>query len=90
MYCSQHNSYCIVYTMYTRLLSTLYNTDSVIDCGALPNPTNGQVDTSSGTTSNRLATYSCYTGYAITGESRRVCRADGRWNSTAPTCVGKF
>ena len=59
-----------------------------IDCGPLFHPAYGQVNISSGTTFNRIATYSCYTGYKVTGESARVCTADGQWTPTAPTCVG--
>ena len=62
----------------------------VADCGPLSNPANGQVDISSGTTLNSVATYSCYTGYNVTGESTRICTADGQWTPTAPTCVGEL
>ena len=62
----------------------------IVDCGPLSNPANGQVDISSGTTLNSVATYSCYTGYNVTGESTRICTADGQWTSSAPTCVGKL
>ena len=62
----------------------------LVDCGPLSNPANGQVDITSGTSINSVATYSCYTGYNVTGESTRICTADGQWTPAAPTCVCKL
>ena len=36
-----------------------------IDCGPLTDPTNGRVDTSSGTTFMSAVVYSCSTGYNL-------------------------
>ena len=58
-----------------------------VDCGILTNPTNGQVMTPSGTTFNNLATYSCDTGYGLSGSATRVCGSDGLWTPDAPTCL---
>ena len=61
------------------------NTPTVVDCRALNVP-NGQVDTSSGTTYNQVATYICNTGYNLVGSSTRTCQANAMWSSSAPVC----
>ena len=51
----------------------------VVDCGPLMEPSNGRVVTSNGTTYKSTATYSCYSGYALSGPESRTCEADGDW-----------
>ena len=60
----------------------------MINCGTLTNPINGQVDTSSGTAFQSTATYTCDTGYELSGSQSRTCGADGNWTSTEPVCNG--
>ncbi|XP_064386940.1 CUB and sushi domain-containing protein 1-like [Halichondria panicea] len=57
-----------------------------VDCGALMNPTNGGVDTSSGTIFMNRATYTCNIGHNLVGTSLRMCLASGMWSSVQPTC----
>ena len=57
-----------------------------MDCGALPNPANGQVNDTNGTTFGQTATYSCNTGYSLVGNSTQMCQADGLWTGSAPSC----
>ncbi len=60
-----------------------------VDCDSLNGPTNGAVDTSSGTTFMMTATYTCNTGYNIVGSERRTCGANGTsgvWLGEAPVC----
>ena len=59
---------------------------TVVDCGALTNPANGQVSLPDGTTFGETATYSCDTGYNLVGDSTRMCQATGMWSGSAPTC----
>ena len=59
---------------------------TAVNCGALANPSNGTVDTSSGTTFMMTATYTCNPGYTLTGDMTRTCQADGMWNSSEPAC----
>ena len=61
---------------------------SAVNCGPLTNPNNGQVDTSPGTIFESIATYTCDTGYTLSGSQSRTCGADGNWTSTEPTCSG--
>ncbi len=64
-----------------------------IDCGSLDAPSNGAVDTSSGTTFMMIATYTCNTGYTLrTGGDiiTRTCQASMLWSAEAPTCDGEY
>ena len=61
---------------------------TVVDCGTLTNPTNGQVSHTGRTTFEQTAAYSCDTGYILVGNSNRTCQATGMWSGRAPTCQG--
>ena len=61
---------------------------TVVGCGTLNNPANGQVSHTAGTTFTQTATYSCDTGYNLVGDSNRICQATGVWSGRAPTCQG--
>ena len=60
---------------------------TVVDCGNLTDPANGQVDHTAGTFGQN-ATYSCNTGYSLVGDSTRICQTEGDWSGSAPTCQG--
>ena len=62
----------------------------VVDCGPLTNPDNGQVVTSHGTTFGSTATYTCDTGYTLSGSQTRTCGADGVWTLFTPVCEGTY
>ena len=60
---------------------------TVVNCGELGDPTNGAVNTSSGTTYLQTATYSCDAGYRLIGDVTRTCQlANGMWSSSEPAC----
>ena len=59
---------------------------TVASCPAL-SITNGVV-THPTTTLGAVATYSCDTGFQLTGNSNRTCQADSTWTATDPTCEG--
>ena len=59
-----------------------------VDCGSLDNPGNGVVSFTD-TTYNSVATYSCNTGYTLTGDDMRTCQSSGVWSDSEPTCTGK-
>ena len=73
---------------YRRKIYMILLISTVVDCGSLTDPANSQVDLTSRTTFNQTATYSCNTGYNLTGDSTRTCQATGNWSGSAPTCVG--
>ena len=61
---------------------------TVVDCGNLTHPANGQVNHTAGTTFGQTATYNCNTGYNLVGLSTLTCQATGNWSGSAPTCAG--
>ena len=75
---------CTIFIAYSNL--NPFSLSSVVDCGPLTSPDNGQVDTPQGTTLNQVATYSCNNGYLLVGSMRRTCQADGMWSGNEPFC----
>ena len=62
---------------------------TVIDCGGLSSPTNGEVTVST-TTFGSTANYTCDTGNDLVGDTTRTCQADGQWSRSEPTCQSKL
>jgi CUB/sushi domain-containing protein len=60
----------------------------IANCPALSSPTGGSVSAPT-LTFGSTATYSCMTGYNLTGSMTRACQADGTWSGAAPTCDPK-
>ena len=58
---------------------------TVVDCGALTDPDNGQVSATT-TTYDSIADYTCNTGYNLVGVNERICTAAGTWTDGEPTC----
>jgi len=62
-------------------------TCTVVDCGNAPDVgTSGSVVVT-GTTYSSTATYTCKTGYSLTGTKMRTCQADGTWSGVPPACA---
>ncbi len=59
--------------------------NTVVTCPALTPPTNGVLSTTSRDYLT-VVTYSCDTGYVLTGDAARQCQATGLWSLEAPTC----
>ena len=59
-------------------------------CGQLSNIANGVVNTMSGTTFTKVATYSCNHGYVLSGTTHRTCGADRSWTPEEPVCNRMF
>ncbi len=57
-----------------------------VECGRLNNPTNGAVNTSSGTTFMMTVTYTCNPGYTPSSTDSRMCGATAEWSGEAPLC----
>ena len=59
-------------------------------CPPLNNPFNGKRNCSLG--GNEVAyykdicTFSCNTGYELTGDATRTCQSDGNWSGSEATC----
>ena len=68
---------------------------TVIDCGNLTAPDDGQVTFAPGvvmtleTGLDAIATYTCSEGYGLVGDEMRTCLANELWTETEPTCVCK-
>ena len=54
-------------------------------CPRLPRPENGDVLVS-GLAPGDVATYVCFEGYILQGDSERTCQENGVWTGSAPTC----
>ena len=61
---------------------------TVVDCGTLTNPSNGQANDTAGTTFRQITTYTCDIGYNLMGDSNRTCQATGMWSGSKPICQG--
>ena len=70
----------------TVCFTTLYRF-TVVDCGKIGDPKNGEV-TFNGTTFGSEATYECDEGFELVGEATRVCEATGEWSGEEPVCDG--
>ena len=58
---------------------------TVVVCPTLLNPMEGRVALT-GTLVGSQAAYSCNEGLVLNGNRTRICRADGRWSGSEPTC----
>ena len=55
------------------------------DCGRLATPSHGSV-TFAGTVFGSVATYTCNTGYYVSGMITRICMEDGTWGGAETSC----
>jgi hypothetical protein len=62
------------------------NCDVPVTCTGATAPTNGSVSSSMATFGNAV-TYSCNTGFTLTGTAMATCQADGMFATPAPTCT---
>ena len=77
----------IFWTLEYEVHSTLWltRTHTLVDCGSLQSPSNGDV-TYTATTVGSVATYTCNAGYELNGVSVRACQIDGTWSGSQPSC----
>ena len=86
-------SVCIIYTfkvttfLVNNYITIYFSPCTVIDCGHLKAPKNGEVHFKS-TAYAAKAYYQCNKGYTRHGTEVRFCQANGEWSGTAPTCNG--
>ena len=60
---------------------------TVVDCGGLEDPKDGEVIVST-TNYASVASYSCNTGYNLTGDNSRTCLNSSEWSGSQPNCSG--
>ncbi|KAI8512244.1 CUB and sushi domain-containing protein 2 [Branchiostoma belcheri] len=58
-----------------------------VECPALTAPTNGAVSPTGAVSYPDSVTFTCNTGYVLTGAAAATCQADGTWSNPAPTCT---
>ena len=82
----------LVVRVFSNDLSNLYVTVllplphyAAVQCPTLSNPTNGRVSVPSRAVGSR-ATYSCNTGYTLSGSSSLTCLSNGAWSGSVPIC----
>ena len=56
-------------------------------CSELSSPANGVVN-QTGRSTGSTATYTCDSGYQLSGDETRVCEPTGVWSYQEPTCIG--
>ena len=62
---------------------------SVVDCGGLSSPQNGQVILTN-TTFGSIATYLCDEGFNLIGDMQRMCQSNGEWSGNEPICESQL
>ena len=77
-------SACDVRSIY---LTPICFISTVLDCGILPNLTNGFVSYNPDTTFQSVASYTCEVGFSLSVLSERVCNEIGQWSGAEPECV---
>ncbi len=58
---------------------------SVVNCTTLVAPDNGTISGDSVSFQSEV-TYSCDVGFIFSGDTSRMCQADGNWTGSAPVC----
>ncbi len=77
--------------LYTVSISCVFFSPATLaTCSDLTAPTNGMIaydmESMNARPLNTVATYTCITGYMVTGDMTRTCGAGGVWSGTDPTC----
>jgi len=58
-----------------------------IRCDILSMPSNGRISCSSGTVGvGDTCSFTCNTGYELTGSDTRTCQSNGSWSGSKSTC----
>jgi len=59
-----------------------------VNCGTPESPRNGGVNVDK-TTAGGIASYYCKTGFVLSGNVQRVCKLNGQWSGSVPSCNSK-
>ena len=78
-----------VATAALQILNFYFLPLTVVDCGGLVPPSNGN-RTLTGTTFGSQANYSCFVGYTLDGAMLRTCTAAGSWSESDPMCNSEW
>ena len=70
------------------------NVFHIVPCPSLTEPNNGALNCSLGDDGvpsyEDTCSFTCNTGYELTGSSTRTCQSDGSWSSSDIFCKGKL
>ena len=62
----------------------------IVQCPSLSAPTNGMITCSLGddgvATDGDTCSFTCFTGYELTGSDIKTCRSDGMWSRSEAVC----
>lgn len=61
----------------------------MVNCGVPEAPSNGGVDVDKTSVGSSIV-YHCKQGFVLSGDTQRVCKPNGRWSGSEPTCKSKF
>ena len=61
----------------------------ILACPPLDNPYNGKRNCSYGVVAHYedICSFSCNTGYELTGNAKRICQNDGNWSKNEVNCT---
>ena len=63
----------------------------LVSCTLLTDPNNGTITCSLGddniTSYEETCSFTCNTGYELTGSSERTCQSDGSWSGSPVSCI---
>ena len=63
---------------------------SIVNCSFLTDPNNGMINCSLGndgvSSYEDTCSFTCNTGYELTGSDTRICQSDGSWSGTDDIC----
>ena len=82
---AMHKSYVCVLATWSKTSTEAINWLSTDSCATPEDPADG---TGSVTVQGSTATYTCKSGFTISGPSTRTCQ-NNQWSGTPPTCIGK-
>ena len=76
--------------MLHRNFMTIIPTFLLVTCPSLSGPSNGMINCSLGddgvASSGDTCSFTCDTGYELTGSDTRTCQSDGSWSGNDDVC----
>ena len=82
---------CVEEVDMSLALQCYFNIIFIVSCSSLNNPNNGMINCSLGDDEDPsyedTCSFTCNTGYELTGSSERTCQSDGSWNGSPVSCI---
>ena len=81
---------CIEVVVFFYLIVIKANPLKLLQCPSLTNPNNGMINCSLGDDGlpsyEDTCSFTCNTGYELTGSDTRTCQSDGNWDGSEIIC----